>query len=98
MSLIQIKHRYTDAVLCEFEAVDIRDCLRQSVIGDADLRDADLGGADLRDADLRGADLRGADLSGANWPTRPARPRRWSGPSSGTACSIWANSSGPAGC
>ena len=66
MSLIQIKHRYTDAVLCEFEAVDIRDCLRQAVIGGADLRRADLRGADLRGADLSGANLSGADLRGAD--------------------------------
>jgi hypothetical protein len=55
---IQIKHRRSGTTLCQFEAVDFRDCLLQAIAGDANL-----SGADLRDADLSGADLSGADLS-----------------------------------
>ena len=64
--LIEIKHRWTDSVLCSFEAADIKDAVQQAVESDADLRGADLGGANLRDANLRDADLRGADLGGAD--------------------------------
>jgi hypothetical protein len=68
---IDIKHRWTDSVLCSFEAVDFRDAILQAVKSNADLRDADLrganlGGANLRGANLSDADLRGADLSDAN--------------------------------
>lgn len=49
---IEIKHRYTGAVLFTVEADT--------------LSGANLSGADLRGADLRGADLSGADLSAKN--------------------------------
>lgn len=34
---IEIKHRFTNTVLCEFEAVDIKDCLEQAVKSGANL-------------------------------------------------------------
>ena len=78
--MIQIKHRYTEAVLFESEAetlrkavkeavkhkVDLRGAyLRDAYLGGAYLGDAYLGGADLGDAYLGGAYLRGAYLGGA---------------------------------
>ena len=68
---IQIKHRFTNAVLCEFEAVDIKDCLQQAIkaganLGGANLSDEYLSGANLSGANLGGANLSGANLSGAN--------------------------------
>jgi hypothetical protein len=70
--MIEIKHRYTSAVLVSVEAACLRGAnlgganLGGADLGDADLGGADLGGADLRGADLRDADLRGADLGGAD--------------------------------
>jgi hypothetical protein len=60
---LQIKNRWTGAVIFEFEKDDntIKDTVTQAVESDAYLRDADLGGADLRGADLCGAYLRGAE-------------------------------------
>ena len=74
MSTIQIKHRYTGAVLYEHEPSDeqqasglaMRAALEAAVKCNTDLRGADLSGAYLRGANLRGADLRGANLSGAD--------------------------------
>ena len=73
MHTIEIKHRYTGAVLFTFEATDeqhasgiaVRCALESANLSGADLRDADLSGATLRCANLSGADLRDADLSGA---------------------------------
>ena len=56
---IVIKHRYTDAVLFEYQPTD-----EQQASGLA-MRAA-LETATKSDADLRGANLRGADLGGAN--------------------------------
>ena len=75
---IEIKNRWTDSVLFEYEkenntvketlikAVKQGAYLRSADLRGADLQGADLQGADLRCADLRGADLRGADLRGAD--------------------------------
>jgi hypothetical protein len=70
---IQIKHRFTEAVLFECDAPDglasgmqQRHALKKAVSAWANLRGADLGGADLRGANLGGANLGGADLRGAN--------------------------------
>jgi uncharacterized protein YjbI with pentapeptide repeats len=74
---VQIKHRFTDAVLFECDVPDeidsglrVRHALEKATaarayLRDADLRGAGLRGADLSDADLSGADLRGAGLRGA---------------------------------
>jgi len=78
---IEIKHRFTGAVLFSLETESLKLCVEAAVkseaylrgaylgganLRDANLRGADLGDADLRDANLRGADLVGADLGGAN--------------------------------
>ena len=69
--MISIKHRYTQATLCEFDVATIKEAAVKAVSEKADLRGANLDGANLRGADLRGANLddanlRGADLDGAN--------------------------------
>ena len=73
MAIVEIKHRYTGAVLfsCEVDdSVDsglrMRAVLEKATTQGAYLRGAYLQGADLRGADLRGADLQGADLHGAD--------------------------------
>ena len=63
---IEIRHRYTNAVLFCFtpkdgKAESISMAVRAALKAGADLR-----GADLRNADLYGADLRSANLCGAN--------------------------------
>ena len=64
---MQIKHRYTGAVLFEGEAgMTTRQVLEKATASKADLGCADLRGSDLYGADLRGANLYGADLRGAN--------------------------------
>jgi hypothetical protein len=68
--MIEIKNRYTEAVLKQIDAVD----LRGAYLRGADLRGTYLRGADLRGADLRGTCLRGVDLQEAKinikaiWP------------------------------
>ena len=78
---MEIKHRYTGAVLFSMETNSTRVCVEAAIKSGADLYEAnlyeanlyeanlyeaDLRGANLRGANLRGADLRGADLRGAN--------------------------------
>ena len=73
---IEIRHRYTNAVLFCFTPKDgkaesismaVRAALKAGAdLRGADLRNADLYGADLRNADLYGANLRSADLCNAN--------------------------------
>ena len=58
---IQIKNRFTGAILFTHEGAD----LRGANLRGADLEGADLEGADLEGADLEGANLRSADLRGA---------------------------------
>ena len=73
-SKIVIKHRYTDAILFEYQPTDeqqaggmaMRSALEAAVSGGANLRGAYLRDAHLRGANLRGANLRGANLGGAN--------------------------------
>jgi hypothetical protein len=62
--MVEIKHRYSDKVLCAGETA--ADAVTRAVRDKVDLGGADLRGADLRGADLYGANLRGADLRGAN--------------------------------
>ena len=75
---VVIKHRYTDAVLFEYQPTEeqqasgtaMRAALEAAAsarvhLGDANLRGAYLGDANLGDANLRGANLRGANLRGA---------------------------------
>ena len=76
---IEIKNRYTDAIILHGEYESIKDCLeknrganlegaylRGANLGDAYLEGAYLRGAYLGDANLGGAYLRGAYLGGAN--------------------------------
>ena len=70
---IQIRHRYTEAVLFECAAPDglgsglhMRHALEKAVEAHANLRDANLRGANLSGANLRVANLSGADLRVAN--------------------------------
>jgi hypothetical protein len=73
MTTIQIKHRYTNAVLFECEAPEgvasglhLRHALEKAAYSGAYLRGADLSGAYLRGANLSCANLSCANLSGAN--------------------------------
>ena len=64
--MISIKHRYTQATLCEFDVATIKEAAVKAVSEKANLDGADLRGADLDGANLRGANLDGANLRGAN--------------------------------
>jgi hypothetical protein len=64
--LMQIKHRYSGAVLFEGAFYSIKACVLAARQSSADLYGADLRGANLRGANLYGADLRWANLRGAN--------------------------------
>ena len=66
MSIIQIKHRWTSAVLFEGDFDTMKVCVEVAREKNADLGGANLRGANLRGAYLRGANLGGADLRGAN--------------------------------
>ena len=61
---ITIKNRFTNEVILEGEAENIKEFLEKN--READLAGAYLGGANLTGADLTGADLTGADLKGAD--------------------------------
>ena len=63
---MQIKDRWSGAVLWEGECDNIREELQAAAKSGADLSGADLSGADLSGADLSGADLSGANLSGVD--------------------------------
>ena len=66
MEIIEIKNRWTEAVLYSGEHADIKEAVEAAVKAGANLCDADLRDANLRDANLRDANLRDADLYGAN--------------------------------
>lgn len=61
---IEIKNRYTDAIILHGEYESIKDCLEKN--RGANLEGAYLRGANLGDAYLEGAYLRGAYLGDAN--------------------------------
>jgi hypothetical protein len=63
---IEIKHRYSGAVLFSLETKSLKLCVQAAIKSRADLSGADLSGANLSRADLSGANLSGADLSGAD--------------------------------
>jgi hypothetical protein len=63
---IQIKNRYTDAVIHEGDYVSIMEAVAGAIKIGADLSGATLSWADLSGADLSGANLSWADLSGAD--------------------------------
>src|SRR5579859_1428326 len=62
---IEIKNRFTGAVLWVGEAQTMREALVKAAAAGAYLADANLADAYLADAYLAGADLAGADLAGA---------------------------------
>jgi len=73
MTTIQIRHRYTDAVLFECEVpaglesgLQMRHALEQASAARANLAEANLAGANLAWANLDGANLDGAYLARAN--------------------------------
>jgi hypothetical protein len=67
MSTIEIRSRYTGAVLWRGEAISLRAAVEAAVAVGADLTDTDLlAGANLTDADLARANLTDADLARAN--------------------------------
>jgi len=63
--LIEIKHRYSGAVLFSLECGSLKIAVEAAVKSHADLTHADLAGAYLAGADLTGANLAGAYLTGA---------------------------------
>ena len=67
--MIQIKHRYTNTVLCEFDVPTLREAVIKAVSNGADLRGADLYGANLRGADLYGEKIAIApiNIGGLEW-------------------------------
>ena len=64
--MIQIKNRFTGAVIFEGEYGSVRDALVAAVKARANLADADLADAYLARANLARANLADADLAGAN--------------------------------
>jgi len=66
MSLYEIKHRHTGALLWSGDAPTMRDAVEAAVKSRANLADANLAGANLADANLAYANLAGAYLARAN--------------------------------
>ena len=71
MSIIEIRHRFTGAVLWSGKAESLGDAVEKAVVAKfslarANLARAYLAGAYLAGANLAGADLAGADLTGAD--------------------------------
>ena len=63
---IQIKNRYTGAVIFETDAESVGCAVAAAIAAKANLRSANLRSANLYGADLRSADLRSANLRSAN--------------------------------
>ena len=66
MEVIEIKNRWTGAVLYSGEHVDVKEAVEAAVKAGATLDGANLTGANLTGATLDGAYLNGADLTGAD--------------------------------
>ena len=66
---MEIKNRFTDAIIYTSDKTTIRETVIEAVLSGANLSGADLSDANLRRADLRGADLSGAKniLAAADW-------------------------------
>ena len=101
MTTIQIKHRYTNAVLFECEVPDgiesglhMRHALEKACDSGAYLSGANLRGAYLRGANLSGAYLTGAYLTGANLTGANLRGANLSGANLSDANLTGANLSG----
>ena len=63
---MQIKNRFTDAIIFEYTAESLRATLEAAVEFGANLSEANLIGANLSEANLSEANLSEANLSGAN--------------------------------
>ena len=63
--LIEIRNRWTNAVIFSVEAETLAKAVTEAVRAGKDLRSANLYGVNLGGADLRSADLYGANLGGA---------------------------------
>ena len=63
--MLEIRHRYTRAVIHRGEFENIRELVEDAVSKLISLRGANLSGANLSSADLSSADLSSADLSSA---------------------------------
>ena len=74
---IEIKHRFTVAVIFALECGSLKLCVAAAVKENANLRGANLRGANLGDVDLRDANLRGADLRDANLVAHIGQPNGW---------------------
>jgi uncharacterized protein YjbI with pentapeptide repeats len=66
MSVIEIKSRFTGAVIFSGDFESLRDAVLAALKSNANLSCADLSNANLRNANLSYADLRNANLSNAN--------------------------------
>jgi len=82
---IEIKNKWSGAILFEGQFGSLRPCLEAAVsrdanLSDANLRSADLSGANLSGANLSGANLSGADLSGADLRDANLRGHKVIGP------------------
>ena len=66
MATIEIKNRWTGAVLYSGEHADVKEAIEAAVKADANLARTYLADANLTGANLTGAYLTGANLSGAN--------------------------------
>src|SRR5689334_7076726 len=65
-NLVEIKHRFTGAIICSGATVLDADTKNKNSLPGTNLSGANLSGADLYRANLYGADLSGANLSGAD--------------------------------
>jgi len=63
---IEIKNRFTGAVIYAGEYTNTGEAVKAAMVAKANLSGADLSGANLYGANLYGANLYGADLYGAN--------------------------------
>ena len=61
--MISIKHRYTQATLCEFDVATIKEAAVKAVSEKANLDGANLDGANLYCANLYGANLDGEKIT-----------------------------------
>ena len=66
---VEIKHRYTGAVLYALELPDGSDYAQRTAVEKAVAAPANLGYADLGSANLRSANLGSADLGGSSLPS-----------------------------
>ena len=66
MKKIQIKNRYTNEIMFEIEAKNMKEAVEKAVKEEKSLFNADLSKSDLSNANLSNANLYEANLSNAN--------------------------------